>query len=126
MKSALIVLIGSIGFIGLQSAAQGLPTGKRQHNPVVTKSMDTTKPKATANSINSPRDLSSGQATGKRQHLPVNSAANTNRSNVTKQTGQVNKTKLDDLKNPFDTTKKIKPVQQQPAGQNNYNSRRKS
>jgi hypothetical protein len=82
--------------------------------------------------------------------LPVTSAANTNRSNATTQTGvnkwkddsllwiknnpgkpfvrtgqketvqtgQVNKTKLDDLKNPFDTTKKVKPVQQLPAGQN--------
>lgn len=60
--------------------------------------MDTTKPKTTGNAITTPRDEQSGQATGKRQHMPVSP--------------KVNNEKLDDLKNPFDTTKKIKTAQQ--------------
>jgi hypothetical protein len=84
--------------------------GKRQHKPVV--ALDSSKVKVKQGVINSPRDAQSGQATGKRMHKPIQQ--------------QVNNEKLDDLKNPFDTTKlktQAPTVEEQTPGQNRKRNR---
>lgn len=62
-------------------------------------------PKGTG-AIKSPRDISTGQKQNQGNAQKTKTAPGAN---------EVNKTKLDDLKNPFDTTKKVAPVKRAPA-----------
>ncbi len=58
------------GVVAPRDAASGLPTGRRQYEPIIIrKRIDKSTPLLAR--VSSPRDSASGMATGKRQHSPI-------------------------------------------------------
>lgn len=116
MKKIIIAVITLFAFVAVSQAQSGQATGKRQHKPLRSA---TTAPVVQANSGQSSGNRQPGTVNTERDSFnrkvtvrPVAKPANTN-------TPAANKTKLDDLKNPFDTNKVKKPAAQRVQNGNN-------